>query len=343
MGIVIRFWKSKLNTRLIVSLSIVFFAFIGTLVLVMSHAATPTASIEAENGTLNVATIVNDATASGNKAVQFGGSSTGVSFGWQLTTSNTGLSGVGVNRNSLPAYNGTISAGQTISNVSITSCLDLTSIPNVTLNRVYLHPSGCNRALILGSGTTIKDSDIDGTSMVQGERIAIYGDVSGSYTITGLSISAVSIGAWLDGTGTGTMTDTYIHDEISIASAHVDGFTRRAGTGALAITRCRIDPGSNSVTGALFLQNTWGDQIGGVAVKDTYLEGDGYVMTLENRGTGTAISVNNVRIRSTGYGPLAATPDSGTTAYPITYIQWTNVFVYSSSATDNAGAVISHP
>jgi hypothetical protein len=64
-------WRYLLQKSRIV-FSVVAFALVGTILLISSHAATPAASIEPENGTLNVATIVNDANASGTKAVKFG-------------------------------------------------------------------------------------------------------------------------------------------------------------------------------------------------------------------------------------------------------------------------------
>jgi hypothetical protein len=231
---------------------------------------------------------------------------------------------VGVDRNSLPVFNGPVTAGMTISMKKITVGLDLTSVPNVTLDRVWLAPQGARRALIFGSGTVIKDSDIDGSQMVQDERIAMYGSVSGTYAVERVRITGVSVGAWFDGSGSGTMTDTYIHNLGSINAAHVDGFTRRGGTGTLTINRSRIDASGNSVTGAFFLQNTWGDKIAGVTVKDTYLEGEGYVMTLENRGAGTSVGFDNVRVRSTGYGPITST--SG-----IAYTAWNAVNMYDGS------------
>jgi hypothetical protein len=120
------------------------------------------------------------------------------------------------------------------------------------------------------------------------------------------------------------MTDTYIHNLISINSSHVDGFTRRGGTGTLTIDRSRIDASGNSVTGAFFLQNTWGEKIAGITVKDTYLEGAGYLMTLENRGAGTSVGFDNVRTRSTGYGAITSTTG-------ITYTAWNAVHTYDGT------------
>ena len=225
---------------------------------------------------------------------------------------------MGVDRNSLPTFSGAITPGMTIQNVKITGGIDLTNVANVTLNRVWLQPSGANRALILGPGSVIRDSDIDGSRMPNGERWGLYTNTSGNYTIDRVRITGVSIGAWLDGSGSGTMTGTYMHGFISTNGAHVDGFTRRGGTGPLAISRSRINIDSGSATGAFFLQNTWGGRIAGITLRDSYLEGNGYVMTLENKGAGTSFGASNVRLRATEWGPV-------TSSGGITTTEWTNV------------------
>ena len=227
-----------------------------------------------------------------------------VAYGWQLTTSNTGLAGAGIARSSLPTFSGTVTAGMTLSRVKITGALDLSSTPNVTLDRVWLAPSGGFDALTLGSGTVVKDSDIDGASMQQGSRVGIKGTVAGAYDISRTAITGMSVGAWLDGSGPGTMSETYVHSMTGINGSHMDAFTRRGGTGALLISRSRLDASGPSVTGAFFLQNTWGDRIAGITLKDSYLEGDGFVLTLENKGAGTAVGLDNVRIRASGFGPM---------------------------------------
>ena len=258
-----------------------------------------------------------------------------VAYGWQLTTSNTGLAGAGIARSSLPTFSGTVTAGMTLSRVKITGALDLSSTPNVTLDRVWLAPSGGFDALTLGSGTVVKDSDIDGASMQQGSRVGIKGTVAGAYDISRTAITGMSVGAWLDGSGPGTMSETYVHSMTGINGSHMDAFTRRGGTGALLISRSRLDASGPSVTGAFFLQNTWGDRIAGITLKDSYLEGGGFALTLENKGAGTAVGLDNVRIRSTGWGPITASGG-------ITYTAWNNVRVYDGSRLPSAdGAAIS--
>src|SRR5438132_13994163 len=59
-------------------LGVVIIASIGSILLVISRAVTPTASVEPENGTLtSPVTAVSDTTASGGKYAKFGAASTG--------------------------------------------------------------------------------------------------------------------------------------------------------------------------------------------------------------------------------------------------------------------------
>ena len=266
-----------------------------------------------------------------------------VNYGWELTAANTGLAGAGVDRASLPPFDGNITPGMTLSRVKITGGVDLTDLPDVTLDQVWLHPTGTNRALILGPGTIIKDSDIDGSAMPRGERWGLFhGDTGGAeYSIARVSITGVSIGAWLDGSAPGTMTDTYIRDLISTADAHLDGFTRRSGTGPLTIARSRIaddytDGGGTHATGSVFLQNTWGGKIGGITIRDTFLEGNGFNLALENRGASTSIGVNNLRLRPTEY-------DAVSTQGPVDITDWTDVFLYDADKPNAAGRAVARP
>jgi hypothetical protein len=224
--------------------------------------------------------------------------------GWQLDRTKVGLAGAGVVGAALPLFTGEVKPGQTLRQVRITTPLDLSDVPGVTLDQVLVAPEGGRRALVLGPGTTVRDSDVDGSAMQHGERIGVYGDVDGGYAVTGVSITGMTVGAWLDGPGSGSVTRTYIGDMTSIAGAHMDGLTRRAGTGPLTIRGSRIDASGRFVTAALFLQSTWGAEVGGVRVVDSYLEGDGYVIRLEDCRGGDPLRLADVRLRSVGWGPV---------------------------------------
>lgn len=66
-------WNSLIGITAIAA-----FAVVGSILLVSSHAATPTASIEAEGGAVSsAASVISDSTASGSRAVKFGTSTGG--------------------------------------------------------------------------------------------------------------------------------------------------------------------------------------------------------------------------------------------------------------------------
>ena len=68
------------------------FIVVGSVVILVTKAASNTFSVEPENGTLNGATVVNDSNASGGKAIAFGGSQTGT---LAYSFSSSGLTGGG--------------------------------------------------------------------------------------------------------------------------------------------------------------------------------------------------------------------------------------------------------
>jgi len=73
----LRTGKIKLEfTKRNLVLFVALFAFVGASILLISKAATPTANLEPENGTVNQnASVITDATASGGKYVKFGNGS----------------------------------------------------------------------------------------------------------------------------------------------------------------------------------------------------------------------------------------------------------------------------
>ena len=271
---------------------------------------------------------------------------TPVAYGWELNDTNTGLAGVGVNRSTLPVFNGPVTNGMTISNVKITGALDLSSYTNVTLDRVWVRVTNSNRAIIVGKGTTIKDSDIDGSGMPTGERFGVSSQpgvgTQGDYSILRTNITGTSIGIYLDSqssAGSGLISDTYIHNMISTGGAHIDGFTRRVGSAPVTVQRSRIvvdysDSGGTHATGALFLATTYG-AISGVTLKDSLFEGNGYNMHFASNGPQVSVGLDNIRLRSTEYAVYTASGN-------VSYTSWANVHVYDPSKPNAAGAVVNH-
>jgi len=264
--------------------------------------------------------------------------------GWQLTGANTGLAGAGVDRTTLPVYSGPISSGMTLSMVKITSTVDVSDLTNVTLDRVWIAPTDGGDVLALGSNDVIKDSDLSGEFTPAGNAavcgIRIF-DATG-YAIQRVHVTGVQIGAWIDGNGTGSLTDSYVQANRSLSGGHVDGLTRRRGSGTLSVARDRIEANvDGSTTGAFFLQTTDGVPIAGITVQDTLLEGIGYLMTLNNTGAGVSVAANNVRFHLTTANYYGDATMYG--AGPTVITQWTNMYDYDRSKSNAAGRPVAKP
>jgi hypothetical protein len=193
--------KNKYGNNTVGALAVLVFAVLGAVLLLSSHAATPTASLEAENGSIATAAIINDTTASGNKGVKFqqassGGNScpaypsfpdascTGVPAGTTLTV-KTG--------------NQTINtAGTVISGWDVRGKL-IINAANVTVKNSIIHgpaAGGCSNGAAIeaeGNGVTIQDVEV-----------------------TMDNPTACLDGIWLDGSGA-TVTRANVH-------AGTDGF-----------------------------------------------------------------------------------------------------------------------
>jgi hypothetical protein len=255
-----------------------------------------------------------------------------IHYGWQLNTSNTGLAGAGIDRTRLRTYNGPIRSGMTLRKVRIPHKVDLSRKRNVTLDRVWINPSrGGRDILVLGNGSVVKWSDIDGWDIPAHEisgNAALRVFNANDYLIRRCKITGAGIGAWIDGNGRGRMVATYLYRSQSSRGAHNDGFTRREGHGRLTISRSRLhvnNPGTT--TGPFFLQDTWGRRVGGVLLRRTLVEGIGGVLTLDNRGSGVSFSAENVRLRLLVPNYYAHVIEYGN----IRTGTWSNVRVYAPS------------
>lgn len=166
-------WNST-NTKVIIV--VVAFGVIGSVLLFESHAATPTANIEAENGTIAApATSVADSGASGGNAVKF---TTGGGTSCATSTPNVpdgpdGLGGCFPGPNNtgpnaaeatMTAYTGscTVTAANTTIDSKVVNCSPLVVGP--AANNLMIKNSYLKGGVIQNSGSasfTIQDSQID--------------------------------------------------------------------------------------------------------------------------------------------------------------------------------------
>lgn len=244
-----------------------FFAVVGTIFLVSSHAATPTANYEAEAGTVSSpASAVADTGASGGNAVKFSTAGTvpaqcasGGAYLWSnLETcgwpgpANTGpvLSDCGgtlTNNSGSLSRTVTISANNsTFSCQNVTGCLYVTGT-NVTIRNVKVTcnsgKTGTNAngtaAIFVenGASATIDKTETDGQSGVH----ACVWHQGASLTVTKLKCHAINDGIFSWGTNGNTngdnfsISDSYLYDfTAKTANGHIDGYqTEGAANGMI--------------------------------------------------------------------------------------------------------------
>lgn len=164
----------KLPRKATAVLGILGFAAIGTILLVGSHAATPTARFETEDGTLSShASLVSDATASGGSAVKFSTAASCASSTPHVPDGPDGMgscwpgpnnTGPNAPESSMTAYTGscTVTAANTTIDSKIVDCSPLVVGPAAT--NLMIKNSYLKGGVIQNSGSasfTIQDSQID--------------------------------------------------------------------------------------------------------------------------------------------------------------------------------------
>ena len=267
--------------------------------------------------------------------------------GWQINATNIGLAGVGVGKNSLPDYTGPILAGATISLKKLTN--PDVSAGHIILDRCWIVNTGYGGLGASNNGpVTLHDCDMESQQYQAG--------VVDQYKTQPMTVLRCNLtgGGCSKMNGPGTIRQSFLHDYISGDGAggpnHVDGFTRRDGTGQVDIIDCFIDSytNPNHTSATVFLQsNAYFDNIlfqgnlfsngangGGNVVleaKDgndygTHLIMNGNRFTYSSKGYGYVLNYNtNPYTHGTGWG------------------QWTNNYVYDPSQSDSLGAIIPEP
>jgi hypothetical protein len=206
------------DTRLRPLLFVTAFTAIGVMALVLTRAATPTASIQPEGGTVTApAAAISDAAASGGQAVKFQASSsggggqtcppfpafpdancTGVTSGTSLTVVNSDVS--------------ITQAGSTYSAKDVRGRITVNA-NNVTIKNVYARDGIKNNA----NNLLIEDTELGPTGASGGDD----GLIEDNYTCRRCDIHNFSDGAKINGNL--TIEDSYIHDLWGKSGDHNDG------------------------------------------------------------------------------------------------------------------------
>ena len=269
-------------------------------------------------------------------------------YGWELTTSNTGLARLGIDGESLPIYTGPdlVPAGTTISLKKITNVELFCHLGNITIDRCLFKPSDASdrNGLLYGynpdyaSGqlgpVTVQDCDFN-CSEVASPYVYSVSATRGALNVLRCNIWGMGTGIahfGYPGEGSTLIEHNYVHDlraglygpgpEMS----HNEAGTIRGYTGSSLIWRkCKLISNSGSDSGALFIQ-TYDSNISNVLVEDNYFETPNYGLRLraEYGHTYSAMSSNNNRFGPCGYGPAETYNGPG-------WASWTNNYGYNGS------------
>lgn len=280
--------------------------------------------------------------------------------GWELNESNTGLKGVGIDRDTLPLcplkpdiYGWLRPAkGSVIREKRIENPICLES-GNITIERCWIRLTvdpgagmpgitdlDFNKMVACSSSVTVRDCDIDGTALADPNNTREGFPGVGSVGIWQRNnIYGVGCG-WHTSVGNGVpilVENNYIHHLRTGTTSHDDGLTIRSRSSPASLfVNNRIDANTIHCTGALFLQATFGF-IDSIYIEGNLLEGNGYNLILEWNGYGYGrIWAKNNRFNPVGYGTGYVAGGGG-------WLGWQDMYLNDSTKVDNKGAAVAEP
>lgn len=281
-------------------------------------------------------------------------------MGWQVTASNIGLAGLGIDGNSLPLYNGSnvVPAGTVIEGRRITSSLELYQ-GSITIRRCLIRPTSAGQGMplittsnynvepvgVTPATVTIEDCEIDGTELSDFSAAWCTGfmGVANLYRNYihhfGSGVGFMPTGMQLDA----VVENNYITDLVSWGNGatngnHCDGFTIRDFSNAARPTRSmmvrnnRFDCNTENASGACFLQ-AYSGTINNVTIQGNLLEGNSYNLVLENLNSSYSnMRCINNRFNVQGYGPHYY--------YGPGWTQWSENYRNNPANPENKGASV---
>lgn len=265
--------------------------------------------------------------------------------GWQIDSTNSGLTGVGVDQDTLPLYTGRIPRGSTI---SLKKIIDLdVSEGNIIIDRCYIEtttsngwPVGSTEGAVL-----IKDSRIKGTGGIG--RYATHPQQTPlDKEVTLLRVEITDQGGGFSLGGAALVRNCLIHklpgngEDPLTTGNHVDGGTRRIGTAQLNVIDNHMDIRSagNNASAAFFVQPYY-NFIDNILLRGNLFGGGGYTVFASNHNYnyGSHLYADNNRFYAgPAYGHVGTPTGPGFTS-------WTSNYVNNSANTDNKGTLITYP
>lgn len=297
-------WNNKLNRYLPLLVVVAVFGGLGTTLLLTSHAATPVANLEAENGTVSsAASNVADTTASAGHAVKFGSSGTGGTVAKPSAT-NTGYP-----------------AGQTFTNYTGSN---ENNTSNVTYSGVnFGSPGSPGWYTFTGDNVTFKNCKIASDIWIEGDNVTIdHCDINGGISINNsntVTMTYNNLHNWEDGLHITadptvvkniTFSYNYMHNPTVTCDSHADG-TQTIGVDGFLSNYNNIDLGPQPAgCGTDPLNSTFqiNTDFNGVVNKNltidhNWLNGGGYIFRLYACGPVSKVT-NNRFGRLWSFGPL---------------------------------------
>lgn len=321
----------------IIAVGAIIFGMIGYETYHHSHALTPTAQIEAENGTLATnAAVVADSTTSNNKGVQFNAPVTG---GAQVCPAypafpDANCTGVptGVTLTTYTGPTTITTAGTIIDSKNITSPLTI-SANNVTIKNSRITatpPDNKGVVTITGgyTGTLIQDCEINGL----GNGTNGHG-ILGRATIYRCDISNVENGLVPDNNT--LAEDNYIHNlggaqSVSGGVPHYDGVQMDGGESNVTLRHNTIN-NNYTQTSAVMMDNYFG-ALSNIIVTNNFLSGGG--ITLYHVGNFTSSTMTGTQVTGNYFG---------TTDWLNAEICVFDVSVWSGNINASTGATVPKP
>lgn len=358
-------------------IGIALFAIVGTVLLFRSHAATPYASVEPENGTLSRTDLaINDTTASGGRAVQFKAAGTTppaqCNSGGAYLWSNLELCGwPGPANTGYPAGQVfTNTSGRTVTtNDAVISGEKITGQLIISAQRVKIQNSwvvnssngagGTNVIEILpGASATIENTTIFGSDNT---HMCVY-HTGASVTLTAVNCYGVNDGFFAGrpdaSTPTGnnfTIENSYFHDFTQgAANGHIDGFQTEGASGGIIMhntIKAHMRPGDPTVTGGGVNSSVaiWDGQRNSdnILVDNNLLAGGGFTAYAEDYSPSEdsaagGFTVTNIRFTNNKFSTYVTnTEDPGGTPNCVGfYGVWffRSALIYQGGPTGNWGA-----
>ena len=352
-----------------VLITIVGVAMLGTFVALQSHAATPSASVEPENGAVVApASLVSNASASGGKSVKFGNSNSVQRTLNCVPTPATTMTNAVSHLCGFPdATNTGVPAGTVLKRVpqditsgqgwhydtrgwivadtdgavveGIDTGLDVNiQANNVTVknNRIRISGDTFGVAIRHATNAIIQDNDISGSDSGLGRMGATIKDIYGDAINPIIQRNNLYFTSTAIQTDVGLVQDNYIHDMGFIPGDHINGTTSNGGTLASLTIRHNTSFNQFDQTDAISLFEDFGVQSNRI-IDNNLMAGGGYCLYAGQNPGG--IATFNIKVTNNHFSRLYY-PNCGSFGYLAAWNPNGTGNVWSNNIWDDSGEVV---